>query len=333
MILYVSIKKRRVESRLLFSSCIRVISMQSPSTSPTLQSSRHNLAVAVALCLVYVVWGTTYFAIDVVIQSMPPMLMNGTRFVLAGAIMMVVALLQGQRLPTRREWVNAALIGGLMVFAALNLVSYAQKLGIGSGLMATVVTTMPMWLALWTRLGGESVPRTSWLGLAVGVVGAMLLSMEGDFNTTLTGTVLAFAAPLAWSIGSYASRKLAAPPPVMAASAQWLAGGAIGLCIALPFESTSAMLEVTPTAWAGWVYLVFIGTLIALNAYMWLLKNTSPALAGSYAFVNPAVALLVGVVLGGEALTGWVYLALPLILLALALIMYGNKVLSWLKAR
>lgn len=300
-----------------------------PGTFNDQAARRRSVGVAIALLLVYLVWGTTYFAIGVAMESMPPMMMNASRFLLAGMIMLGVALLRGQRLPPLRQWRNGAVVGGLMVFVALNMVSYAQKLGIGSGLMATVVTTMPMWLALWTRMGGESVPLTSWLGLAVGVVGALLLALEGDFSATWAGSLLAFAAPLAWSLGSYASRKLELPPATMAAAVQWLTGGALGGVAALSFESMPALTEVTPRAWVAWGYLVIMGTLVALNAYLWLLQNTSAALAGSYSFVNPAVALLVGVAFGGEALTGWVFAALPLIFAALGLILYGRVATAW----
>ena len=253
-----------------------------------------------ALLLVYIVWGTTYFAIGVALQSMPPLWMNGTRFVLAGVVMLAWALWRGERLPTARQWRNAGLVGALMVFGAMTLVMVAQSHGIGSGLMATVVTTMPMWLALWTRIGGERVPLTSWIGLGLGVAGAALLSLEGDFSASGIGAVAAFGAPLCWSLGSYASRRLDLPRPAMA--------------------SASA------TAWLAWAYLLVFGTLIALNAYLWLLQNTTAALAGSYSFVNPAVALLVGAGVGREPLNGWVFAALPLIAAALGLILYGASV-------
>jgi drug/metabolite transporter (DMT)-like permease len=291
------------------------------------------LAVAVALLLVYVVWGTTYFAIGIALQSMPPLLMNAIRFLCAGGVMLLIALSQGHALPTAQQWRNSALVGGLMVFLAMNFIGFAQKLGIGSGLMATVVTTMPMWLALWSRWGGERVPVTSWVGLALGVVGALLLALEGDFSATWLGAALAFGAPLCWSIGSYASRKLSLPAPAMASAAQWFVGGAMGLVVALWFEPLAALGQVSAKSWAAWIYLLVFGTLIALNAYLWLLQNTSAALAGSYSFVNPAVALLVGVALGGELLTGWVFAALPSIGAALVFILYGKQLLAWWAGR
>ncbi len=295
--------------------------------------ARPHWAVAVALLLVYGVWGTTYFAIGIALESMPPLWMNAVRFLCAGGVMLLVALWQGHALPTAQQWRNSVLVGGLMVFLAMNFIGFAQKLGIGSGLMATVVTTMPMWLALWSRWGGERVPVTSWIGLALGVVGALLLALEGDFSATWRGALLAFGAPLCWSMGSYASRKLSLPAPAMAAAAQWLAGGAMGLVVALWFEPLSTVGQISARSWAAWIYLLVFGTLIALNAYLWLLQNTSAALAGSYSFVNPAVALLVGVALGGELLTGWVFAALPLIGAALVFILYGKALQAWWAGR
>ena len=294
-----------------------------------------TMRLAGALLIVYLVWGTTYFAIGVAMQSLPPLLMNGARFVLAGAVMLAYARWQGQAWPTAAQWRGSALIGSLMAFAAMALVVLAQRLGIGSGLMATVVTTMPMWLALWTRWGGERVPLTSWLGLVLGAAGAMLLALEGDFSTTLLGTLCAFGAPLAWSLGSYASRKMALPAPAMASGAQWLVGGLLGLLVAALWEPGAQRFQwsqVTAASGAAWLYLVVMGTLVTLNAYLWLLKNSSAALAGSYSFVNPVVALCVGVLLGGEQLTGWVFVAMPLILAALALILYGREALAWVGA-
>ncbi|MCX7662279.1 MAG: EamA family transporter [Tepidimonas fonticaldi] len=287
-----------------------------------------------ALSIVYIVWGTTYYALGVAMRTLPPVLMNGARFLIAGAVMLALAQWRGQAWPTRREWAGCALIGTLMAFAAMALVVLAQHQGIGSGLMATVVTTMPMWLALWTRLGGERVPGTSWAGLALGAVGAGLLALEGDFGATPLGALFAFAAPLCWSIGSYASRRLALPAPAMASGAQWLIGGAVGVAVAWLAEPGARSVDwsaVTPASWLAWGYLVVMGTLVTLNCYLWLLHHTSVALAGSYSFVNPLVALAIGVGLGGERVTGWVFVAMPLILGGLALIAYGPALLAVLR--
>jgi drug/metabolite transporter (DMT)-like permease len=206
-------------------------------------ASDARIKLITALLIVYIVWGTTYNALNLAMQSMPPLLMNGTRFVAAGAIMLAIARWQRLPWPTGAQWRHSALIGGLMVCGAMGMVVMAQKMGIGSGLMATVVTTMPMWLALWTRWGGEAVPVTSWIGLALGVAGAAVLALEGDFSATWLGALLAFGAPLLWSIGSYASRKLDLPAPGhglgvrngSSAACHWSGGG---MCCSSPATRT-----------------------------------------------------------------------------------------------
>jgi drug/metabolite transporter (DMT)-like permease len=288
-------------------------------------SSSRKGPLVVALLLVYVVWGTTYFGLAVALKTMPPLFMNASRFLLAGCLMLALARRQGVAWPTAAQWRQSALIGCLMVFVAMNLVGFAQKMGIGSGLMATVVATMPMWLTLWTRLGGARVPVTSWVALGLGVAGAGLLALEGDFSATWLGELLAFGAPLAWSLGSYLSKHADLPQGPMAPAVQWLCGGVLGAVTSLVLEPVSAWSHISTTSWLAWLYLVVMGTLVALNAYLWLLQNTTATLAGSYSFVNPAVALLVGVALGGEQLTGWVYLALPLIVAALVLLLFGPQ--------
>ncbi len=305
----------------------------SPPNTPgwRLSPSASNRAVLLALLIVYGVWGTTYHALNVAMASMPPLTLNGSRFALAAALMAVWVLWRARRTgqppqwPTRGQWLHAGIIGTLMGAAAMSLVVLAQKAGIGSGLMATVVTTMPMWLALWSRLGGEAVGSLRWLGLALGVAGAAVLTLEGDFAATPTGALLAFAAPLCWSVGSYLSRKLSLPPAQEASATQWAVAGAVGCGVAAFAEPSgwALMLQATPASWLAWAYLVGAGTLLTLSAYLWLLQHTHPALAGSYAFVNPVVALAVGVWLGGERLSGWVFVALPLIGAGLALVLYA----------
>jgi drug/metabolite transporter (DMT)-like permease len=301
-----------------------------PQTSeiklPSAAAEGYTLKLVLALGAVYIIWGTTYYGITVGLREMPPLWMNCSRFLTAGVLMIALAKLWGQAMPTAQQWKGAAVVGTLMAFAAMTLVTLAQKLGVGSGLMATVVTTMPMWLSLWTVWGGERVAKSSWIGLGVGIGGAALLAMERDFAATPLGALCAFGAPVCWSLGSYASRKMDLPAPAMAAGAQWLVGGALGCVVAGVFEDPTPMLQASSLAWGAWIYLLIFGTMLALNAYLWLLQNTLPALAGSYSFVNPAVALAVGVWLGKEHVTGWVWLALPLMFAALALIIYGPQI-------
>jgi drug/metabolite transporter (DMT)-like permease len=287
--------------------------------------------VAAALLTVYLVWGTTYLALAVGVETLPPLWLNGLRFTAAGALMLAFVVVRARaqrRSPwdglTPRTLAHAALVGVLMVSLAMSLVTVAEQRGIGSGLAATVVTTVPMWVALWSHLLGEPASRMQWAGMALGMMGALALSFEGDFAAAPGAALLMFAAPLAWSIGSVASRRLALPPPLMAAALEWTLGGALLLVLAWVFEPFAPTQVSARSAWAL-AYLLLFGTLLAFNAYLWLLQHTPAPVATSYAFANPAVALAVGVLGYGERLTGAVWLALPLVFAALALILYGPQ--------
>jgi drug/metabolite transporter (DMT)-like permease len=237
---------------------------------------------------------------------------------------------QGHALPTALQWRHSALVGGLMVFLAMNCIGFAQKLGIGSGLMATVVTTMPMWLALWTRWGGERVPdQLDRPGPGRGW--RLLLALEGDFSAPGLGALLAFAAPVL-EPGLLRLTQALPARTGHGGGAQWFVVGRWGWWWRCAWSLCPRCRRSAPS-WAAWLYLLVFGTMVALNAYLWLLQDTTAALAGSYSFVNPAVALLVGVALGGELLTGWVFAALPLIAGALGCILYGPMVLGWWQRR
>jgi drug/metabolite transporter (DMT)-like permease len=168
--------------------------------------------------------------------------------------------------------------------------------------MATVVTTMPMWLALWTRIGGERVPLTSWIGLGLGVGGAVLLSLEGDFSANWIGALAAFGAPLCWSLGSYASRRLDLPGPAMASAAEWLMGGARALAVAAWLEPVAGMFNASATAWMAWTTCWCLALLHSMPI-CGCCRDTTAALAGRYSFV-------LAVALGGlvsATSSGWVF--------------------------
>ena len=180
-------------------------------------------------------------------------------------------------------------------------------------------------------LGWQACAPDGWIGLGLGV-GALLLAMEGDFSATWVGALLAFAAPLCWSLGSYASPSSRCPHrpwrrrPVVCGWGDGAGGGAVR-------GARARCRRSAPKSWAAWLLLVFGGTMVALNAYLWLLQTPRP-LAAAIRFVNPAVALLVGVALGVKLLTGWVFAALPLIAGALGCILYRPMVLlGWWQRR
>ena len=279
--------------------------------------------VALALLTVYIVWGTTHFATLTAVQTLPPILMTGARFVTAGLLMLAVAPWEDLSRCTFRQIANCVLAGVLMSFASMTLAVLAIANGVATGLMACIVATMPMWLTLFAKIGGERVPMRGWMGVLLGVLGASLLLLDGNLTSTPLGTSLALLSPVCWAAGSYCVRRLSMPPMATASGLQWLSGGMAGLLAGLVLEAdkVSGLWGAASLAsLAAWTYLLLFGTLLTYTAYLWLVRNVSAPLAGSGSFVNPVIAVAIGGYLAGEQLDVLSFVAVPIILCALVLI-------------
>ena len=276
-----------------------------------------------ALAAVYIVWGSTYLAMRIAVGGLPPMLMGAVRFSIAGAILMAYLASRGHALPTLRQWIYALPVGGLLFVGGNGLVAIAAH-SIGSGIAAVVCATMPLWMAVLALASGERPRGREWLGLAVGFAGVVALSSGAELRADLGASIVLMLSPLSWAIGSLLARRLPMPSGLMAAATQMLAGGA------LLFVVSAARGERWPAhapidALLAVVYLIVFGSLVAFSAYSWLLRHARPAVATSYAYVNPALAVLLGAALGAEPI-GWATLvATPLIVGAVAIIVLGKK--------
>lgn len=280
-----------------------------------------------ALVACYLVWGSTYFAIRLALASFPPFLQMGTRFLAAGMLLMAWVVWRGRsrgmRLPTPREWRNALVVGTLMLGGGMGLTASAEQ-HIGSGLVAAFIAVVPMLVCGWGLLFGQRPHALELAGMAVGLGGVLLLVQGASFSASPGGLACIAGATLAWSLGSVLSttRLPLAPGPSGFAS-EMLCGGAVLMAISLA-KGEQWPASVQPLALAAWVYLVVFGSLIAFSAYLYLLAHASAAVATSYAFVNPVIALGLGVLLGGEAITGGEWLACSVILLGVFLIFRGK---------
>ena len=257
-----------------------------------------------AFAAIYILWGSTYLAIRLAIHTIPPFLMAGSRLFTAGVILYAISARAGAPRPTRLHWRNAALAAiPLFVFGNGGVTWAEQK--VSSGAASLVIATLPAWLLLldW-GYGGRSRPRVvELLGLGIGLSGVAVLSAPGGIKLDGVG-VLLFAA-IAWAVGSLLNRYSELPSsPVRVAGMQMLIGGAVMMALGLGLGETTRFdfAAVSVRSGAAWVYLA-IAALVAIPAYTWLLTVTSPALVGTYAFVNPVVAVLLG---WGAALLGWV---------------------------
>jgi drug/metabolite transporter (DMT)-like permease len=294
-------------------------------TTLTLPTPGLSPRILTALLACYLVWGSTYLAIKWALPVFPPFFQMGTRFVTAGVLLMAWVLLRGGALPTRLQWRNALVVGALMLGGGMGLTAFATQ-SIGSGLIATFIAVVPMMVSGWGLLLGQRPSKLELAGMLVGLGGIVLLVQGASFSASAAGLAAICAATLMWSLGSVlqTTRLMLAPGPSGFAS-EMLCGGAVLLLIsAVVGEEFTWPTAYTPEvlrAFAAWAYLVVAGSLIAFSAYLYLLANARPAIATSYAFVNPVIALLLGIALAAERVSGGEWLACGIILLGVVLIL------------
>ncbi|GGK38594.1 drug/metabolite exporter YedA [Deinococcus malanensis] len=290
-------------------------------TTQTLPRPTLTLTVLGALAVVYVVWGSTYYAIKVAIGSLPPLGMLGVRFVVAGVLLYAFLRLRGAAAPTRREWVWSVVIGTLLLGGGTGFVTLAER-DASSSVAALMIAVSPLFAGIFAALWGERTRRREWLGIAVGLLGVVLLNL-GELRATPLAAVLLVLAPLCWTFGSQWSRRLPLPAGLMGSAAQMLTGGGV---LALLSVLTGERWG-TPTASSLWAlaYLTVFGSLLAYSAYMYLVAHTRPALATSYAYVNPVVAIILGVALGGEHLGALGWAALAVIVAGVGLVVWPGQ--------
>lgn len=274
----------------------------------------YGVAVAAALVAVYLIWGSTYLAIRFALEGgWPPLLMGGARFLLAGAVFYAFLRWRGVPPPTRAQWPTLVAMTVLLLGMGNGLVCIAEQT-VDSGLAAVAVASAPLWMALFSALRGQRPTRVEWLGLAIGFVGVAWLNVGSSLSASKVGLVALLVAPVAWAFGSIWSRGRDLPSsPFMTAAAQMLVGGVLMLAAGgLLGERFDGMPTLKGTAAVA--YLASFGSIVAFSAYMWLLHNVRPAMAGSYAYVNPAVAVVLGAWLANEHFSGNDLVAMGVIL-------------------
>jgi len=276
-----------------------------------------------ALLACYLVWGSTYLAIRFALESFPPFFQMGTRFLCAGGLLLAWVVARGGALPSLAQWRNAAGVGTLMLGGGMGLVATAQQ-HVGSGLVATFVAIVPMLVCGWGLLFGQKPRLLEVAGMAVGLAGVLLLVRGASFMGSPVAIACLAGATLAWSLGSVLSTtRWPLAPGAAGFASEMLCGGAALLLVSLAMGEQPRWPP-QPLAAGAWLYLVVAGSLVAFSAYLYLLAHASPALATSYAFVNPVIALLLGVLLAGEAVSAAEWGACAVILAGVVLILKGK---------
>jgi drug/metabolite transporter (DMT)-like permease len=254
-----------------------------------------------ALSIVYVVWGSTYLAIRVVVETLPPMLSGGVRFTIAGLVMLTVMAarrgLEPLRSLDRRQLASSAFIGGCLATGGNGLVSVGEQ-WIESGLAALIIAAIPLWVVLFRRLTGDRIAPATLVGVACGFTGVGLLLLPGGgAHAEPLGFMILLFASLSWATGSFMSARVPLPSdPVLSTGLQMTLGGLLGIVIGMALgEAGQVHADAFNTdAVIAFVYLILIGSLLAYTAYAWLLQNAPISKVATYAFVNPVIAIFLG---------------------------------------
>jgi drug/metabolite transporter (DMT)-like permease len=286
-----------------------------------------------AFAAVYIIWGSTFLAIRYAIETMPPFLMAGSRFVIAGAILYAWAYFREGARATSKQWLGTAIVGALLLMGGNGAVSWAEQY-VPSGLAALVVAVTPLWMVLfeWLRPGGDRPTAAVLVGVAMGFAGLVLLvgpgNIMGGGGVDTRSAIVLTAGTLAWAAGSIYSRSLELPRSArLSTGMQMLAGGAL-LIIVGSLSGEGARLSasaISTRSLLALIYLIFFGAIIGFTAYIWLLTVTTAARVSTYAYVNPLVALILGWALAHEPVSTRTLVAAAVILGAVAIITLAKR--------
>lgn len=284
-----------------------------------------RLQLLLGFACIYIIWGSTYLAISWGVSSIPPFLLGAVRFVIAGGMLYAWSRWRGAPRPTTLEWRNAAIVGGLLLMCGNGAVVWASK-RVDSGVVSLLVATVPLWVVICEGFQGKRPRAAQLLGVAIGLFGVGLLVLPAGGQRSAVdplGAVVLSLGSLAWTAGSLFSRTAAlARPASLASGMQMLAGGGM-LLVLSALTGEPGRFDMTQVTWSSslsLLYLITFGSLIGFSTYMWLLKVASPTAVGTYAYVNPLVAVLLGVVLGGERLPPQAFVAMIVIIGGVAMV-------------
>jgi len=274
-------------------------------------------AIFAALLAVYVLWGSTYYAIKIALDDYPPFLLTAIRMLIAGGLMFAVLRWRGVAAPTRKQWRSILVLALLLTVLSNALVNLAEET-VSTGLVAIGVAAMPLWAGFFSALRGQHPSVREWIGIAIGFIGVLWLNIGTEMNAGWQGMLAVLIAPISWAYGSIWSRQQDLPTPFMSAASQMLLGS-VGACIVglLLGERITTLPALVPTA--AMLYLVVAGSIFGFTAYIWLLHHVRPALATSYAYVNPVIAVAIGAVLLDEKFNSHAIGAMLLILFGVIL--------------
>jgi drug/metabolite transporter (DMT)-like permease len=280
--------------------------------------------IIACLAATWLIWGSTYLAIQWALVSFPPFWQIGVRFVIAGGLLLAFMRWRGAAWPNLLQWRNACIVGTLLLAVGTGGTAFAEQ-SVQSGLIVCFIAVNGALIALLNLAYGVRATRLEAVGIAVGIGGVVLLTRGSAFGGSPRGLVAIIIACLGWSLGSVLSqRKFPLARGAMGYASEMLAGGCVLTVLAL-FRHEHPVWPVQPLALGSWIYLISFGSWIAFSAYMYLLDNASSVLASSYTFVNPVIGMMLGVSFNREQVSSFEWLAVGVILVGVTLLICGRK--------
>ena len=297
--------------------------------------SPRKIVFLAAFAALYLIWGSTYLAILFAIETIPPLLMAGSRFLLAGIIMSFIARRRDTTRTSLAEWRTSLIVGACLLLGGNGGVTLAEQY-VSSGLASVMVATVPIWVAIlaWAMGTAARPSLIVWTGLTGGLIGVAILiapalHFANEMSHSVIGMLILLCASFLWSVGSiYSIKAKSVAPPFLAASQQMICGGAL-LTLAGILTGELPRLDLKRISFlsgGSFIYLVLIGAVVGFTAYIWLLRHCNPSKVATYAYVNPIVAIILGIVFAGETLTRRTMFAAGLIIGSVALVITMQKV-------
>lgn len=272
----------------------------------------------------YLIWGSTYLGIKYAIETIPPLTMSGLRYLGAGLIFFLILYWQKPKPLTQKQFWNAVLIGALLMTGGTGVMAIAQR-WVSTGMASIGIAAVPLWSCLFAAILGTKPTRQEIFGLALGFLGIFILNSEKTLQAQALGAILLFLAPIFWAFGSMLSRKINMPKNILVSTTiQMFSGGFCSLALGLIIGERITQAP-SATSLLGLLYLTLFGSFMGYTLYQYLLVKVRPALATSYAFVNPVVAIFLGTMLAQEKINGTILTALCVVIIGVAFVILGHK--------
>ena len=280
--------------------------------------------ILACLAATWLIWGSTYLAIRFALVGFAPFFMMATRFLVAGGLLLLWMRWRGAPWPSATQWRNALVVGTLMLGCGMGCTAIAEQT-IASGIVVAFIGVTPLLVVILSLAYGAYPAPGEIVGVLIGLGGVLMLTHGAGFSSSTTGLIAMLIATSGWALGSVLSqRQLQLAPGAMGFASEMLCGGAVLLALSM-LRGEPMSVHATSGAWLAWVYLTTFGSLIAFNAYMLLLSRASPGIATSYTYVNPVIAMLLGVALGGETIAPWEWLSAGVILTGVVILFVSRQ--------